>query len=73
MLVRKVSRFSIDYHKLNSVTKADTFSLTRIDDLLDQLANRTISQLLTLLLSFGRLQYTQLHKKDCLRYISGIL
>lgn len=29
--------FCVDYRALNSVTKADTFSLPRIDDVLDQL------------------------------------
>ena len=32
-------RFCVDYRRLNSVTKADTFPLPRMDDILDQLGN----------------------------------
>ena len=42
VLVRKKDgtlRICVDYRQLNSVTKLDTFSLPRIDDLLDQLGN----------------------------------
>ena len=36
-------RICVDYSQLNSVTKLDTFSLPRIDDLLDQLGSTKIN------------------------------
>ena len=35
-------RFCVDYHRLNAVTRKDVFPLPRIDDLLDQLAGKTV-------------------------------
>ena len=41
-------RFCVDYRRLNSVTKADTFPLPRMDDILDQLGNCKIFSTLDL-------------------------
>lgn len=59
MLVRKKDgslRFCIDYRKLNAVTKADSFPLTRIDDLLDQLANSQYFSTLNLTSGFWQIR-----------------
>ena len=48
-------RFCVDYRKLNSVTKADTYSLPRIDDLLDQLGKSTYFSTLDLASGFWQI------------------
>ena len=47
-------QFCEDDRSLNAVTKPDHFPLPRIDDMLDQLGNRSISQHWTWLLGTGR-------------------
>ena len=55
-------RFCVDYRKLNSVTKADSFPLPRIDDILDQLGQS--KYFTTLDLKSGYWQ-VQIHPDSC--------
>ena len=59
IMVRKrdgTHRFCVDYRGLNSVTKADTFLLPRIDDLLDQLEGMRCFSTLDLASGFWQIQ-----------------
>ncbi len=48
-------RFCVDYRKLNSITKRDTYPLPRIDDLLDSLKEKKYFSLLDLRSGFWQL------------------
>ena len=49
-------RFCVDYHKLNNVTKADSYPLPRIDDLLDQLGKSVYFSTLDLASGFWQIK-----------------
>ena len=73
VLVRKdgTQRFCVDYRELNSVPRADTFPLPRIDDLLDQLGKSAYFSTLDWVLADSGA--SQLAGKDCLRDTTGAI
>ncbi len=59
VMVRKkdgTHRFCVDYRELNSVTKADTFPLPQIDDLLDQIRDSRFFSTLDLAASYWQIR-----------------
>ena len=54
------ARFCVDYRKLNTITKLDSFPLPRVDDSLDLLA---ILVALTWHQGTGRLEWCQTHSR----------
>ncbi len=56
-------RFCVDYRALNAVTKADTFPLPRIDDLLDQLGNSRFFITLDLTSGYWQIRLSQSSRK----------
>ena len=62
VMVRKkdgTHRFCVDYRSLNSISKADTFPLPRIDDLLDQLGGARYFSTLDMASGFWQIQMDQ--------------
>lgn len=57
------TRFCIDYHRLNVVTKKDTYSLRRIDDIFDQLNGTTIFSSFDLALGFWQVSMENMAKE----------
>ena len=62
VMVRKkdgTHRFCVDYRSLNSISKADSFPLPRIDDLLDQLGGARYFSTLDMASGFWQIQMDQ--------------
>ena len=65
-MVRKHDRthtFCVDYCKLNAVTKPDTFPLSRINDLLDQLGQAKYFSSIDLALGYWQIRMNEESKK----------
>ena len=58
--------FCIDYHRLNTITKNDTYPLSRIDDTLDHLHGATIFSSIDLAIEFWHISLADFAKENLL-------
>ncbi len=66
-----LTRFCMDYHKVNKVTRKDTYPLPQIDDILDSLRGSQYFSTLDLYLEYWQLTMDLKEIKNCVCLTSG--